>query len=94
MTSQLFTVKKITTLPDETTHITLGFVVHFHGHQNKVVPLMKPYVLVDRSNGAKFHKCTSWLIYDTRSHHLMCQVNNHHINNKNLVLLGHVEIDS
>ncbi len=58
MTSQLFTVEKIGTFPNETIHITPRFVVHFPGHQNKVVPLMKPYVLVDRSNGAKFHKCT------------------------------------
>jgi hypothetical protein len=34
------------------------------------------------------------LINDTRSHYFPCWVNNHHINNEDLVLLGHVEINS
>jgi hypothetical protein len=31
------------TLPNEMIHITLGCAMHFHGHQNKVVPLLKPF---------------------------------------------------
>jgi len=55
---------------------------------------MKPSILVDFSNGNKFHSCTYWSTNDIRSHHLLCQVNNHHIYNKNLVLLGYVKISS
>ncbi len=80
------------TLPDETIHITPKCVVHLHGHQNKLVPLMKPYMLVNISNGVKFCSCTFWLINDTRSHHLSCWVSNHHIGNKDLVLMSHVKI--
>ncbi len=41
MTSRLSIVKKTSTFLDEKIHITLECVVHFHGHQNKMVPLMK-----------------------------------------------------
>jgi hypothetical protein len=40
--------------PDEMIHITLGGVVHFHGHQNKVVPLMKLSILAGLNNDIKF----------------------------------------
>jgi hypothetical protein len=33
------------------------------------------------------------LINDIQSHHLMHQVNNHHINNEDLIFSGHVKID-
>jgi hypothetical protein len=33
-------------------------VVHFHGHWNKVVPLLKPFIFVDFNNGDKFCSCT------------------------------------
>ncbi len=80
--------------PDETIHITLECVVHFHGHQNKMVPLMKPSILADLNNGTKFHNCTCWSTNDTQNHRLLHRVNNHHINNENMVLSSHVEIDS
>ncbi len=79
---------------DEMIHITLRCVVHIHGHWNKMVPFMKPFILANLNNDAKFCKCTYWSINDTRSHSLPCQVNNHYINNENLVLSGHVEINS
>ncbi len=47
-------MEKIGTIPDEMIHITLEFIVHLHGHQNKVVPLVKPFVLVNINNGTKF----------------------------------------
>jgi hypothetical protein len=81
-------------LPDEMIHITPGCVMHLHGHRNKVVPLMKPSILVDISNGIKFCNCTYWSTNDTQSHRFWHRINNHHINNEDLVLLGHVEIDS
>jgi hypothetical protein len=33
------------------------FISHLHLHdpQNKMVPLMMPFILVDLSNGVKFH---------------------------------------
>jgi hypothetical protein len=34
------------------------------------------------------------LINDIHSHYFLCRVNNHHINNKNLVFMSHVEIKS
>jgi hypothetical protein len=48
-------MEKMGTLPNETIHITLGCIVHLHGHQNKIVPLMKPFILVDLNDGIKFH---------------------------------------
>jgi hypothetical protein len=54
MTSQLFIMEKIGTLLDETIHITIKCVMHLYGHRNKVVPLMKPSISTDFSNGTKF----------------------------------------
>ncbi len=70
-----------------------GCIVHLHGHRNKVVPFMKPCILADLNNGTKFHIYTCWSTKDTQSHRLSCWVSNHHIGNKDLVLLGHVEIN-
>jgi hypothetical protein len=39
-------MKKTNTLLDETIHITPECNVHLHGHQNKMVPLMKPSIFV------------------------------------------------
>jgi hypothetical protein len=58
MTSQTFIVEKTSTLPNETIHITLGCVVHLHGHWSKMVPFLKPSIFVDLNNGAKFCNCT------------------------------------
>jgi hypothetical protein len=44
MTSQLSIVETTNTFSNETIHIMPDCVVHFHGHWNKVVPLMKPYI--------------------------------------------------
>jgi hypothetical protein len=93
MTFWSFIVEKMGTLPDETIHIAVGWVVHLHGHWNKVVPLVKPFIFVNLSNGAKFHSYTCWSTNDTQSHHFLCQVSNHHIGNEDLVLLGHVKIN-
>ncbi len=54
MTSWLSIVEKMGMFPDEMIHITLGGVVHFHGHQNKVVPLMKLSILAGLNNDIKF----------------------------------------
>ncbi len=58
-------MEKTSTLLDETIHITPGCVVHLHGNWNKMVPFMKPFILVDLSNGTKFRNCTYWLTNDT-----------------------------
>jgi len=58
-------MEKTSTLPDETIHITLGCTMHLHGHWNKVLPFMKPSILVDHNNGVKFFNYTCWLINDT-----------------------------
>ncbi len=58
MPSRLSIMEKIGTFPDETIHITPRCVVHFHGHQNKVVPFMKPSILVDLNNHTKFRSYT------------------------------------
>jgi uncharacterized Zn-finger protein len=55
---------------------------------------MKSFTLVDFNNGTKFCNCTYLSINDTQSHHLSRQVNNHHIGNENMVLLGDVKIGS
>jgi hypothetical protein len=85
MISQSSIVKKMNTLFDETIHITPKCVVHLHGHQNKMVLLLKPFIFTVINNGIKFHNCTCWSANDTQSHRLSRRVNNHHIANKNLV---------
>jgi hypothetical protein len=92
MTSRLSPMEKIGTFLDETIHITPRCTMRFHGHRNKMVPLMKPFIFVDLSNGVKFHNYTCYSIDDIRSHYLPRQVNNHHINNKDLILSSHVDI--
>jgi hypothetical protein len=85
-------VEKTGTFPDEMIHITPGCAMHFHGHWNKVVPFMKPSILVDLNNGIKFHSYTCWSTNDIWNHCLPRQISNHHIHNEDLVLLGHLEI--
>ncbi len=58
MTSQSSIMEEMGTLPDETIHITPRCTMHFHGHWNKMVPLMKTSIFADLSNGVKFHICT------------------------------------
>ncbi len=58
MTYRSSIVEKMGTLIDETIHIMPKCAVHFHGHQNKVVRLIKPFILVNLSNGVKFRNCT------------------------------------
>ncbi len=59
-----------------------------------MVFFMKLSILLDISNNVKFHSYTCWLINDTQNHRLPCRVNDHHIDNESLFLLGHVEIGS
>jgi hypothetical protein len=86
-------MKKIGTLPNDAIHIPLGCVVHLHGHQNKVIPLMNPFIIADLSNDVKFCNCTCWLTNGIRNHYLSHQINNHHISNENLVFSNHVKIN-
>jgi len=94
MTFWLSIVEKTGTFPNETIHITLGCTMHLHGHWNKMVALIKPSIFIDFNNGAKFRNYTYWLTNYTWSHCLPHWVYNHHIGNKDLVFLGHVEINS
>jgi hypothetical protein len=87
-------MEKMNEFPNETIHITPRCAMHLHGHWNKVVPLMKPSILVDLNNGVKFCSYSCWSINDIRNHRLSCWVNNHHISNKNLVFMNHVKISS
>ncbi len=93
MTSWSSIMEKKNTLLNETIHITFGCVVHLHGHWDKVVPHMKPSILADLSNGVKFHNCICWLTNDIWSHYLSCWISDHHINNEDMVLSGHVKIN-
>jgi hypothetical protein len=86
MTSQSSIVEKIGTLPNETIHIMPRCTMHLHGHRNKVVPFMKPFIFVDLSKGAKICNYTCWLINNTLIHHFLCQITNHHISDEDLVL--------
>ncbi len=81
-------MKKISTFPNETIHIMSGVLC------TSMALRIKSYILTDLSNETKFHNCTYWSTNDIPSHHLPCQVNNHHINNKNLILTSHVKINS
>jgi hypothetical protein len=58
MTSWSSIMEKTSTFPNETIHITLECVVHLHGHWNKMVPFLKPFIFVDLNNGAKFRSYT------------------------------------
>jgi hypothetical protein len=58
MTSQSSIMEKTSTFLNETIHIMPKCVVHLHGHPNKVVPLVKLFILANLSNGNKFHSCT------------------------------------
>jgi len=51
-------MEKMNTVLDEMIHITHTCAMHVHGHRNKVVPLMKPFILVDFTNGVKFYNYT------------------------------------
>jgi hypothetical protein len=72
MTSQLSIMEKMGTLPDEMIHITPKCIMHLHGHQNKVVPLMKSFIFADLNNGVKFYSYTiSWLMtFETTISHI------------------------
>jgi hypothetical protein len=65
MTLQRSIVEKTNTFLDETTHITFECAMHLHGHRNKVAPLMKTAILVNLSNGTKFHNYICWSTNDT-----------------------------
>ncbi len=58
MASRLSIMEKMNTLLDEMIHITHTCAMHVHGRRNKVVPLMKPFILVDFTNVVKFCSCT------------------------------------
>jgi len=92
MTFQSSIMEKKSTFLDEMIYITFKCVVHLHGHWNKMVPFMKPFILANFSNDVKFHNYTSWSTNDIHNHHLSHQVNNHHIGNKNLVFTSHLKI--
>jgi hypothetical protein len=57
MISRLSIVGKTSTFSNETIYITPKCIVHFHGHWNKMVLLLKPSIFVDINNGAKFCSC-------------------------------------
>ncbi len=67
MTFRLFIMEKMGTLLDETIHIMPRCAMHLHGHWNKVVPFMKPFILVDLNNGIEFRIYTYWSTDDTQS---------------------------
>jgi hypothetical protein len=54
MTSWLSIMEKINTFPIEMIHIMPECIMHLHGHRNKMLPLMKPFILVDLSNGVTY----------------------------------------
>jgi len=58
MTSRSSIVEKMSTLLDDIIHITSRCTMCLRGHQNKVVPLMKPSIFVDLSNDIKVCNCT------------------------------------
>ncbi len=58
MIFQSFNVEKTSTFLDETIHIMTRCAIHLHGHWNKMMFFMKPYIFTDLSNGIKFHSYT------------------------------------
>ncbi len=47
-------MKKTNTFLDKTIHITAGCNVHLHGLRNKMVPLLKPCILVNLNKALNF----------------------------------------
>jgi hypothetical protein len=47
-------------------------VMHLSDHRNKMVPFMKPFILANLNNDAKFHNYTCSSTDDTRNHHFPC----------------------
>ncbi len=90
----LFIMEMTNTFLDEMIHITHKCIVHLHGHQSKMVPIMEPYILADFSNGIMFRRCTYWSTNDICNHCFPYHIHNHHIDKKNLVLTNHVKINS
>ncbi len=90
---QSFIMKKTSTFFDETIHIMFKCAFHLHHCQNKVVPFMKPSLLTNVKNGVRFYNYICWLINDIQKHYFSYQVNNHHINNENLILSSYVKTD-
>jgi hypothetical protein len=70
MISRSSIVEKKNTFLSEMIHIMFGCVMHLYDHSNKMVPLMKPSIFADFSNGIRFHVCTRWSTNDTCSHRL------------------------
>jgi hypothetical protein len=70
------------------------WVVHLHGHRNKMVIFMKPSIFVNLNNGVKFNNYTCWSTKDIHNHRFSCRVNKHHIGNKYLVFTSHADIGS
>jgi len=60
----MFIVEKMGTLCNETIHIMPKCAMHLHGHQNEMVPFMKPSIFADLNNRVKFRSYTSWLTND------------------------------
>jgi hypothetical protein len=92
MVFQLSIVTNTNVVPNQMICITLGCIVHLYGHWNKMMLLMKPFILVDLSNGTKFYNYTYCSTNDTHNHYLSCRVKNHHINKKDLIFTSHVKI--
>ncbi len=65
MTSPSSIVETTGTLFNEMIHITPECAMHLHGHWNKMVPFMRPFIFVDLNNGVKFCNYTYWLTNDT-----------------------------
>jgi hypothetical protein len=58
MAFRLSIMEKMNTLLDEMIHIMHTCAMHVHGRRNKMVPLMKPFILGDFTKGVKFYSCT------------------------------------
>jgi hypothetical protein len=63
-------------------------------HRNKMVPFIKLSIFMDLSNDIKFRSYTWWSINDIQRNRFLRWVNNHHINNEDLVFSGYVKIGS
>ncbi len=59
MTSQFSIMEKMSTFLNKTIHIMLKYIVHLHDHKKKMMFFMKPSILANLSNDAKFHNYTS-----------------------------------
>jgi hypothetical protein len=96
MTPQSSILEMMGTLFAETIHIMSRCAMHLHGHQNKVVPFIKPFVYLQILVMVLSFIITStgWLMtLEAIVFYIGLVLSNPNIDNEDLIFLSHIKID-